>query len=401
MDYIMWFRYEALYYLLHKTDMLISWRRNRRQYYSGAKPVPWPIKILLGGGTIAIIMLLLTGPIFIFSSFNPALTSNRVEDAAMQVQLDFYANEQTQRHMIYTGFATGYGMSSVSQEAIKSELLRSLSFRSIDSDCVRFPKYSESAWPLPESSKSILAQSLSAAAAASTCAAKMTITAEFTRLGPLKAKTVSQDLVATLSNAQCAALAVIITNGEGSIQFDNLIPRGLHLTPETSVQILDLDKSAYIGVNMTLGSTPTANLWQVTPTSHSFPTAAPVFCGIDSTMPSYDNGVLYATVSDRYLVGLVSNLGLSSYSIRALYGFVFVTVGYFVRAMYNFKLSDVFVNEIANTDELINVCRGLRLIRSLDYPGRRRDEMKMYYALMRMMRESSLRRVIARNADEI
>jgi len=69
--------------------------------------------------------------------------------------------------------------------------------------------------------------------------------------------------------------------------------------------------------------------------------------------------------------------------------------------MYNFKLSDVFVNEIANTDELINVCRGLRLIRSLDYPGRRRDEMKMYYSLMRMMRESSLRRVISRNADEI
>ena len=400
-DYVMWFRYETLYYLLHKTDMLISWRRNRRQYYSGAKPVPWPLKILLGGGTIAIIMLLLTGPIFIFSTFNPALTSNRIEAATMQVQLDFYADEKTERHRIYSGFATGYGMSSISQEAMKSELLRGLSFRSIDSDCVRFPKYSQSAWILPQSSKLALAQSLNTAAAASTCTAKMTITTEFTRLGPLKAKTVSQDLVATLTNAHCAALAGVITNGQGSIQFANVIPRGFHLTPETMVEILDFNTSAYIGLNMTLGSTPTANLWEVTPTSPSFPTAAPDFCGIDSTLPPSDYGVLYATISDRYLVGLVSSLGLSSYSLRALYGFVFVTVGFFVRTMYNFKLSDVFVNEIANTDELINVCRGLRLIRSLDYPGRRRDEMKMYYSLMRMMRESSLRRVISRNADEI
>ena len=400
-DYVMWFRYETLYYLLHKTDMLISWRRNRRQYYSGAKPVPWPLKILLGGGIIAIIMLLLTGPIFIFSTFNPALTSNRIEAATMQVQLDFYADEKTERHRIYSGFATGYGMSSISQEAMKSELLRGLSFRSIDSDCVRFPKYSQSAWILPQSSKLALAQSLNTAAAASTCTAKMTITTEFTRLGPLKAKTVSQDLVATLTNAHCAALAGVITNGQGSIQFANVIPRGFHLTPETMVEILDFNTSAYIGLNMTLGSTPTANLWEVTPTSPSFPTAAPDFCGIDSTLPPSDYGVLYATISDRYLVGLVSSLGLSSYSLRALYGFVFVTVGFFVRTMYNFKLSDVFVNEIANTDELINVCRGLRLIRSLDYPGRRRDEMKMYYSLMRMMRESSLRRVISRNADEI
>jgi len=64
-------------------------------------------------------------------------------------------------------------------------------------------------------------------------------------------------------------------------------------------------------------------------------------------------------------------------------------------------LADVFVTEINATDELINVCRGIRLIRSLDYPGKRRDEIKMYHALMRMMRESSLRRVISRQADEL
>jgi hypothetical protein len=40
----------------------------------------------------------------------------------------------------------------------------------------------------------------------------------------------------------------------------------------------------------------------------------------------------------------------------------------------------------------MNVCQGLRLIRSLDYPGRRRDELKMYHALMRMTRASSMRR---------
>ena len=103
LDFFMWFRYETLFYLLHKTDMLLSWRKNKRVFYTGARPVPWFMKALLGGGTILIIMALLTGPIFIFSTFNPGLTSNRVETATMTVQLDFVAGEKTERHMLYTG----------------------------------------------------------------------------------------------------------------------------------------------------------------------------------------------------------------------------------------------------------------------------------------------------------
>jgi len=401
LDFFMWFRYETLFYLLHKTDMLLSWRKNKRVFYSGARPVPWFLKVFLGGGTILIIMALLTGPIFIFSTFNPGLTSNRVDTATMAVQLDFVAGEKTERHTLYTGFATGYAMTGVAERAIKKELLSSLTFRRIDSDCVRFPKYSESPWILPPMDKSTVAHILNTTATANACDATVTMTTSFTRVGPPNVKTVTLNLEVQLTDAQCVQLATVIEAGSGTLQLENMVPRGLHLTPASEVESLDVSKTNYIGVNMTLDSTPMEVLWRVTPTTHSFRKSDPNFCGIESSESPSRFGVLFATVSDRYLVGLVSSLGLSSYSLRALYVFVFVTIGFAVRSIFNFKLADVFVTEINATDELINVCRGIRLIRSLDYPGKRRDEMKMYHALMRMMREASLRRVISRRADEL
>ena len=401
LDFFMWFRYEALYYALHKTSLVISFRKNKRQYYGGARPVPRVLKIILGGGTVAIIILLLTGPIFIFSTFNPALESNRVDTAQMSVQLDVVANAKTERQQLYTGFATGYPMSSDSEDAIKEELLSSLTYRSIDSDCVRFPRYSTTPWISPIDARTMLASTLTTMASASECKATLTFSAEFTRNGPPKAKAVSIDLVSSLSNADCSALATIINNGSGSLVLNAVVPRGFHLTPATDVEIIDRVTSAYIGVNVSLTSTTRDYMWSVTPTGKYFPSVLNDFCGTDVSTPSTDRGVLFATVSDRYLVGLVTSLGLSSYSIRALYAFVFITVGYFVRSLFKFQLDDAFINEISNVDELVNVCRGLRLIRALDYPGRRRDEMKMYYALMRMVREASMRRVLTRNPDEI
>ena len=219
----------------------------------------------LGGGTILIIMALLTGPIFIFSTFNPGLTSNRVETATMTVQLDFVAGEKTERHMLYTGFATGYAMTSDAEEAIKKELLTSVTFRRIDSDCVRFPKFSESPWILPSMAKDDVAQILNRTAAANACDATVTMTTSFTRVGPPDVKTVTLNLEAQLTDAQCVQLATVIDDGSGTLQLENIVPRGLHLTPGTEVESLDGQTTNYVGVNMTLDSTPKEVLWRVLP----------------------------------------------------------------------------------------------------------------------------------------
>ena len=49
-------------------------------------------------------------------------------------------------------------------------------------------------------------------------------------------------------------------------------------------------------------------------------------------------GVLLATMSDRFLSGVVEQLGLSSYSMLALYVFIFVAVGGVVRRHFMFNL---------------------------------------------------------------
>jgi len=388
MDFVMWFRYETLYYLLHVTHTVHSWRKNKREIYGGAIPFPYFMKILQGVGIILGILALLTAPVFIFSTFNPALASNRVSTGTMEVHLDF----STQRHVLYYGIATGFAMDNSDDSVMQMELIGRQYYQSADSDCIRFPKFSASAWILPPTNKAELATALSSAATTSSCDATVTISTSFTRAGPSNAQTLTYDFVSTLTDAKCSELAAVISADTGSVQFDTLIPRGLHLPPSSSVEIIDRTYSSYIGLNMTLGSTTESKLWSASPSSTSFPDVAPEFCGTDVSESVYDEGVLFAAVSDRFLVGLVSSLGLSSYSVRALYFFIFFTVGYIIRSFFSFKLMHVLISEMSNTEEVMNVCQGLRLIRSLDYPGRRRDELKMYHALMRMTRASSMRR---------
>ena len=400
LDYVMWFRYETMYYLLHKTSMVLAHRKNKREIYSGARPFPKLLKLLIGGGIILIIMTLLTGPIFIFSTFNPALTRNGIETATLTVQLDVVSDGRNDRNLIYTGFATGYEMSSESEQVIRDELLGSTYYQNVDADCVQFPKYSEASWVLPAASRADLAMKLTTTAADSDCQATVTFSTAFTRNGPPSAATVSHEFIAELSDSQCVDLATIINANTGSISLDGIIPRGIHLPPTSEIQIIDTDATQHIGVTMTLSGTG-GSQWAISPATRSFSDEAPDFCSVGVNEQISDTGLLFGALSDRYLVGLVSSLGLSNYSLRALYTFIFFTIGFAVRSIFSFKLSDVFVNEIVNTDELINVCRGIRLIRSLDYPGRRRDELTMYHALHRMMRESALRRVVSRNADDL
>ena len=388
MDFIMWFRYETLYYLLHFTHMVHSWRKNKREMYGGAIPFPYALKILQGVGIILGVLVLLTAPVFLFSTFNPALASNRVSIGTMEVHLDF----STKRHVLYNGIATGYAMDDTDSNAMQMELIGRPYYQSADFDCIRFPKFSDSAWILPSSNKAELATALSLAANSSSCDAALAISTSFTRSGPSNAQTLTYDFVSTLTDSKCSELAAVISAGTGSIDFDALIPRGLHFPPRTRVEIVDKEEPLYIGLNMELGATTQSTLWSASPKSKHFPVTVPDFCGIDVQSSVSDQGVLFAAVSDRYLVGLVSSLGLSSYSVRALYFFIFFTVGYVIRSLFDFKLVNVLISEMSNTEEVMNVCQGLRLIRSLDYPGRRRDELKMYHALMRMTRASSIRR---------
>lgn len=387
MDFIMWFRYETLFYLLHFTHLVHSWRKNERELYGGAIPFPAWMKALVGVGIILCILVLLTAPVFLFSTINPSLANNRVSTGTMEVHLDF----ETQRYVLYTGLSTGFAMTSDDDYTMQKQLIGREYYQSADSDCIRFPKFSESAWILPSLPKAELATALQVAAARSSCGATLTISTSFARNGPPNAQTLTTDFVATLSDSKCSEFAAVISADTGSIEFNGLIPRGLHLPPGPNVEIIDRETEKYIGLNMTLGSTARSMLWSAAPMAAAFPVAAPDFCGTNPKLPLNENGILLAVVSDRYLVGLVSSLGLSSYSVRALYIFIFFTVGLILRSFFTFRLTSVFISEMSSVEEVMNVCKGLRLIRSLDYPGRRRDELKMYHALMRMTRQSSIK----------
>ena len=73
--------------------------------------------------------------------------------------------------------------------------------------------------------------------------------------GSLTSRLVALNLEAQLTDAQCVQLATVIDDGSGALQLE-CRSQGLHLTQGQKVESLDSQAANYVGVNMTLDSTP-------------------------------------------------------------------------------------------------------------------------------------------------
>ena len=141
-------------------------------------------------------------------------------------------------------------------------------------------------------------------------------------------------------------------------------------------------------------------IWGVRPDAATLNGTVDGFCGGATDADGLAaQGALYATMSDRFLSGVVEHLGLNSYSMLALYGFIFAYVGGVVRRHFEFNLVDVMIYEIPNPDYLLRLCRGLRMLRAHQYPGCRRDEVKLFYTLIQMLRSPDILIKVTRKKD--
>ena len=169
---------------------------------------------------------------------------------------------------------------------------------------------------------------------------------------------------------------------------------------QTETSRIEPNPSADASAVLSLERLDTALLiWGVRADSLTLNGTKPNYCGTTEYTETGSQGVLFATMSDRFLSGVVEQLGLDSYSMLAVYFFIFVAVGGMVRRMFEFKLEDVMIYEIPNPDYLLRLCHGLRMLRAHRYPGVRRDEVKLFYTLIKMLRSPDILIKVTRNKD--
>ena len=443
LDLNMWFRFENIYHMLFKDLLDMEARRMNRPVYSGGRKFPLVLKMLQGFSIFLGIIILLLAPIFLFSSINPVLSSNAVESASLSVDLEVRTNASLSVYTLYQAEAKSIDMASNDISAAETYLMSTPLGHKFDAECLLFPRHSTVSWVLPDGPRNNLAQSLMTHVAREGSAlhdttsdssavpivipgfdpsttqsyATLIVKTSFTRFGPPTAKTVSVQSSTNLDVDQTLGLGRMIAGNPGaptSVTIKEVLPRLVNLPPRNEVIKLSTsdsrvtpnpsDDASVILTLERLDQSGALLIWGMRPNSATLNGTRPGFCGLsEGTNTASDEGssegVLFATFSDRFLSGVVEQLGLSSYSMLALYGFIFVAVGGMVRRHFQFNLVDVMIYEIPNPDYLLRLCKGLRMLRAHRYPGCRRDEVKLFYTLIQMLRSPDILIKVTRNKD--
>jgi hypothetical protein len=420
LDLLMWFRFENIYHMLWKDLLYQENRRQNKEIYSGRDKFPLVFKMLQGFTIFTGIILLLLAPIFLFSSINPVLSPNKVTSADLTVELRVRVNSSLAVYNIYQAQAQSVDMSGDDLDAAERYLMTSPLTQKFDPECLLFPRHSSVSWVLPAGPRGALANNLVAHArflnetkqtfssSTSTSQAELVFTTYFTRYGPPTAKTVSMEVVSPLTSSQALEMGTMIndiSDEKAEVAVERALPRLLNLPPRD--QVIKLSKSAP-DPNPSDDATTILSLerlddslmiWGLRTKQITLAGVKEGFCGMTEYTEEGSQGVLYATMSDRFLSGVVEQLGLDSYSMLALYAFIFVAIGGVVRRHFQFKIEDVMIYEIPNPDYLLRLCRGLRMLRAHRYPGCRRDEIKLFHTLIQMLRSPDILIKVTRNKD--
>ena len=420
LDLLMWFRFENIYHMLWKDLLYQENRRQNKEIYSGRDKFPLVFKMLQGFTIFTGIILLLLAPIFLFSSINPVLSPNKVTSADLTVELRVRVNSSLAVYNIYQAQAQSVDMSGDDLDAAERYLMTSPLTQKFDPECLLFPRHSSVSWVLPAGPRGALANNLVAHArflnktkqtfssSTSTSQAELVFTTYFKRYGPPTAKTVSMEVVSPLTSSQALEMGTMIndiSDEKAEVAVERALPRLLNLPPRD--QVIKLSKSAP-DPNPSDDATTILSLerlddslmiWGLRTKQITLAGVKEGFCGMTEYTEEGSQGVLYATMSDRFLSGVVEQLGLDSYSMLALYAFIFVAIGGVVRRHFQFKIEDVMIYEIPNPDYLLRLCRGLRMLRAHRYPGCRRDEIKLFHTLIQMLRSPDILIKVTRNKD--
>ena len=420
LDLLMWFRFENLYHMLWKDLLYQEARRQNKEIYSGRDKFPLVFKMLQGFTIFTGIILLLLAPIFLFSSINPVLSPNKVTSANLNVELRVRVNSSLAVYNIYQAQAQSVEMSGEDIDASERYLMTSPLTQKFDAECLLFPRHSSVSWVLPAGPRGALATNLVTHAkwlnttrqltstSTSESQVELVFTTAFTRVGPPTAKTVQMEVISPLTSSQALEMGTMIndiSDQKAEVAVERALPRLLNLPPRD--QVIKLSKTAP-DPNPSDDATTILSLerlddslmiWGLRTKQITLAGVKEGFCGMVDYTEEGSQGVLYATMSDRFLSGVVEQLGLDSYSMLALYAFIFVAIGGVVRRFFQFKIEDVMIYEIPNPDYLLRLCRGLRMLRAHRYPGCRRDEIKLFHTLIQMLRSPDILIRVTRNKD--
>ncbi len=423
LDVFMWLQMDDLYATLAIVKFNMSYRVRDKETLSGKNRQPFLWKFVFGWLIFILILLILLGPIFLFSPLNPATKPNPLVQASVSVSLSAgtkmsnelkYTLFQSSNHTNVTSPVTSSSVSTCVGKHSDKTKLRKVN-ETGQMQLVMLPTYSDELWSVTPSA---IAHFRMLLLDRDGLIMKITLNYQFVRNKP-EGQTVTAgefhiDITnpsrcalaarlgasnASLTSAKCNLTRQAIVSGY-TVNFTNaeFYPPILHVSSTKDAAGPENISSDTLGLSLRLdgSSADDVSRWVNNPGKNLDPTlwwTAHAISNWDCEgegVPT-DEGIVFVVFSDDAPAG-AAQLILTSLGggLIAVYIFLVGTVASYVRGFLFNPIYNVPFTEIPYPELLLEVCEGIKIMRVSGYEGHRRDEVLTYKFLVDVIRSSYL-----------
>jgi len=317
----------------------------------------------IGGCLVFLVMLLLLGPLLLFSDINPAETRNNVTAARLSLTFDGLLGDF---QVISISSLTELGVVDSSEYvSLTTSGVISDNVRPITVQNVRLAPYSDSVWTITQPGLADFISSLQDVSSPLTVSCQAT----FTRPGPSGNEQISITTEIELSNTERLAFAEDIVNTQNvsaTLNLTGLIPQFLQLPGTSEVNILqDYDSVTY---SLQVVETDELYYWLLTNSTNS------------------SDGVLFVTQSDPIFESALSS-GEGGYGIVTFYVAVVFTIANFIRLSTSDQTYTLVYDKMLNVDDLLILCEAVYISR---YTKDFKREETLFRILVRVFRSPEM-----------
>jgi len=372
LDFFMWMKLEDAQQDLYRTqrDMML------RRCYPPAAPRPGHEKVLQGGLLLLALFALIVAPIALFSTLNPSLQSNQVTSATLTGSLIVQAvNEGIRTMQIY----------EATQSQILPQTSTSYDFDSSRMDLwsVEFPIPAEHFFDVSPAVREHMARVLSLPGTIAKFQVQYTLQLN-------GAEHTGQDVTTTkrvvLDQNRSSDFSQLLNQSNSAETVSITIPGALSPTVRVNSLMKATESGTAKALKLSLQQTRTANevpgMWYMVQDSKT--------CQANATDSNPGGGcsISLLVTSEKSAPAPVggSSTG-SSWGVVGLYLGVVLTVGRFLRMVFQGASKRVIYEELPDTSLLQDLCNGIYIAR---IQRQLTTEYTLYYQLMQLYRSPEL-----------
>eukprot|EP00753_Platysulcus_tardus_P003067 PLAT12228.1.p1 GENE.PLAT12228.1~~PLAT12228.1.p1 ORF type:complete len:1010 (-),score=551.83 PLAT12228.1:62-2737(-) len=377
LDMYMWYKLEDLAAMLFTVKCEMQYRVRMKPYLSGRQPQPVLNKCSMGVTTFLILIVVLFGPLVLFSSANPKQDDNPVHGVSVSTYLSTpgatFPLWQSDSYQSLTTYSPPQFDALQSKLSAKGVFLDD-QLRTGGVQRIEMMPYSLEQWDVSAPSLASLRDLLADGNRTVTLHVDIT----FTRSAPANALYPMVKHTRPLSPTQRQQLTNMV-NGSSSTPMEvlNAFPAAYQLPPTGAVSELHANSGPMPGFQLLLSHNTTVlnpatnnNWWTVRP--------------LNATRAS--QGLSFIIASDKVISGFQG----SDYSVTTIYFTVVLAIGRFFRTLFSSPTSRIIMDEMPYPDPLMELVEGVYIARMEQYEGHFKDEVKLYEFLVRLFRSPEI-----------